>query len=52
MKRFLSLFFLVVVTAWNSYAQTIPQIIESDLTLKLDNSPFTVDKSIVVSEGV
>ena len=59
MKRYLFLFFLVFTSFWNSYSQpisevidTIPQVIESaDVKLTSTNSPYTVDKSIVISEG-
>ena len=52
MKRNLILFFLVITSFWHGYAQTIPQVIDTaDVTLTSTNSPYTVDKSIVVSEG-
>ena len=52
MKRYLFLFFLVITSFWHGIAQTIPQVIDTaDVTLTSTNSPYTVDKSIVVSEG-
>ena len=52
MKRYLFLFFLVITSFWHASAQTIPQVIDTDdVTLTSTNSPYTVDKSIVVSEG-
>ena len=59
MKRYLFLFFLVFTSFWNSYSQpisevidTIPQVIDiADVKLTSTNSPYTVDKSIVISEG-
>ena len=52
MKRYLFLFFLVITSFWHVSAQTIPQVIDTDdVTLTSTNSPYTVDKSIVVSEG-